>query len=102
LQDVDGWITNDRIYVDWEYEFSSLFERNKHEQVFKATQLLRYLLSRKEKEVEQHEIARDIFDGNEDACSRMLIKLEARRIIKRRIQTGRGHKKMVKLADFLS
>lgn len=103
LEDVDRWITNDRIYVDWEYELSSLFERNRREQVFKAIQLLRYLLSRKEKDVEQQEIARDIFDENEDACSRMLIKLEARRIVKRfRVATGRGHKNMVKLADSLS
>jgi hypothetical protein len=103
LQDVDEWITNDRIYVDWEYEFSSLFERSEREQVFKVIQLLRHLLSRKGKEAKQHEIARDIFDGNEDACSRMLMKLEARGIIKRfPVATGRGHEKMVRLTDFLS
>jgi hypothetical protein len=105
IQDVNKWITNDRIYVDWEYQLSSLFERNKPEQIYKAIQVIRYL--QEHGEVEQQKLAEEIFDAegeNHNAgkivCSRMLDTMEAHGYIRReRLSIGKSHKNIVNLAD---
>jgi hypothetical protein len=104
MQEVNRWITNDKIYCDWEYELSPLFERNKTEQIYKAIKVFRYL--QEHGTVSQQSIAEEIFDAVGDnhnagkiVCSRMLDVLESRGYIIRET-VGEQHRKMVTLADF--